>query len=77
MSISLGPLGYPIPASQVVTAPAVVVATAPAQPQPALQVTSAPRQDSASSGRGRSDTPSENQSNPNGPQRGRLVDVSA
>ena len=77
MSISLGPLGYPIPPSPVVTAPAVAVATAPVQPQPALQVTSAPRQDASSGGRGRSDTPSDNQSNPNGPQRGRLVDVSA
>jgi hypothetical protein len=77
MSISLGPLGYPIPPSPVVTAPAVVVATLPAQPQPALQVTSASRQDGSSGGRGRSDTPNENQTNPNGPQRGRLVDVSA
>ncbi len=77
MSISLGPLGYPIPSSPVINAPAVVVATAQALPQPALQVTSATRQDGSSGGRGRSDTPSENQSNPNGPQRGRLVDISA
>jgi hypothetical protein len=75
MSISLGPLGYPIPSSPVINAPAVVVATAQALPQ--LQVTSATRQDGSSGGRGRSDTPSENQSNPNGPQRGRLVDISA
>lgn len=77
MSISLGPLGYPIPPSPVVTSPAVVVAATPAQPQPALQVTSASRQDGSSGGRGRSDTPSDNQANPNGPQRGRLVDLSA
>ena len=61
----------------VVNAPAVVVATTAAQPQPALQVTPTLRQDGSSGGRGRSDTPSENQANPNGPQRGRLVDVSA
>lgn len=77
MSISLGPLGYPIPSNPVVNAPAVVVATATAQPQPALQVTSASRQDGSSGGRGRSDTPSDNQANPNGPQRGHLVDISA
>jgi hypothetical protein len=77
MSISLGPLGYPIPPSTTITAPAVLVAATPASPQPALQVTSAARQDGSAGGRGRSGTPGENQTNPNGAQRGRLVDLSA
>ena len=77
MSISLGPQGYPIPPAPVTVAPSVTIAAAPAQPQPALQVTPAAKQDASNGGRGRSDTPSENQTNPNGSSRGRLVNISA
>lgn len=77
MSISLGPQGYPIPPTPVIVSPSVTIAAAPVQPQPALQVTPAAKQDASDGSGGRSDTPNENQANPNGTSRGRLVNISA
>jgi len=76
MSISLGPQGYPIPPSPLTISPAVTIAAAPAQAQPASQVTSTAKHDESAGGGG-SDTPSQNQTDPNGAQRGRLINISA